>query len=119
MARQIDYIFKQLWGKVILSGMHPIGQILNFDDRREFQNRGTEHIHSPIHVVDAPKIDENEDNPVKTTDETKPPRRFTESSIVKKMKSAGIGRPSTYVSTVQKLSDRKYVSKLLFLVSSS
>ena len=40
--------------------MHPIGQILNFDDRREFQNRGTEHIHAPIHVVDAPKIDEND-----------------------------------------------------------
>ena len=32
VARQIDYVFKQLWGKVILSGMHPIGQILNFDD---------------------------------------------------------------------------------------
>ena len=31
-ARQIDYVFKQLWGKIILSGMHPIGQILNFDD---------------------------------------------------------------------------------------
>ena len=46
VARQIDYVFKQLWGKVILSGMHPIGQILNFDDRREFQNRGTEHMHA-------------------------------------------------------------------------
>ena len=51
-------------GKVILSGMHPIGQILNFDDRREFQNRGTEHMHVPIHIVDAPKIDENEDSEV-------------------------------------------------------
>ena len=36
VARQIDYVFKQLWGKVILSGMHPIGQILNFDSQREF-----------------------------------------------------------------------------------
>ena len=48
----------------ILSGMHPVGQILNFDDRREFQNRGTEHMHAPIHIVDAPKIDENEDSEV-------------------------------------------------------
>ena len=56
------------------------------------------------------KIDEVDENPKLTTDETKPPRRYTESSIVKKMKSAGIGRPSTYVSTVLKLSDRKYIT---------
>ena len=55
-------MIKQLWGKVILSGVHPIGQILNFDDQREFQNRGTGHMHAPIHIVDAPKIDENEDS---------------------------------------------------------
>ena len=64
VARQIDYLIQQLWGKVILSGMHPIGQILNFDDRREFQNRGTEHMQAPIHVVDAPKIDKNNDSEV-------------------------------------------------------
>ena len=57
VARQIDYVSKQLWGKVIWSGMYPIAQILNFDDRREFQNRGTEHMHAPIHVVDTPKTD--------------------------------------------------------------
>ena len=44
--------------------MHPIGQILNFDDQREFQNIRTEHNHAPIHIVDAPKIDENEDSEV-------------------------------------------------------
>ena len=64
VVRQIDYVFKQLWGQVILSGMHPIGQILNFDDRREFQNRGTEQMQAPIHIVDVPKIDENEDSEV-------------------------------------------------------
>ena len=61
-ARQIDYIFKKLWNGVILSGMHPIGEILNYDERREFQNRGTEHIHAPIHIKDAPKIDEDDDS---------------------------------------------------------
>ena len=64
VAKQIDYVFNILWGKVILSGMHPFGQILNFDDRREFENRGTEHMHAPIHIVDAPKIGENEDSEV-------------------------------------------------------
>ena len=46
-----------------------------------------------------------------TVDFTKPPRRFTESSIIQQMKRDGIGRPSTYVSTVSKLVDRKYVEK--------
>ena len=44
--------------------MHLVGQIFHFDDRREFQNIWTEHIHAPIHVVDAPKIDENNDSEV-------------------------------------------------------
>ncbi|XP_062618879.1 uncharacterized protein LOC134280486 [Saccostrea cucullata] len=60
-ARQIDYIFEQLWTKVILSGAHPIGQILNYDLRKEMQGRGTEHFHSAIHVKDAPRIDINTD----------------------------------------------------------
>ena len=34
VARQIDYVFKKLLGKVFLSGMHLIDQILNFDDWR-------------------------------------------------------------------------------------
>ena len=40
--------------------MHPVGWILNIDERREIRNRGTEHMHVPIHVVDVPKIDEYE-----------------------------------------------------------
>jgi len=46
-----------------------------------------------------------------TVDFTKPPRRYSESSIIQQMKRDGIGRPSTYVSTVTKLVDRKYVEK--------
>ena len=64
VARQIDYLFKQLWGKVILSIRNPIGQVLYFDDRTEFQNRGTERMHVPSHIADALKIDKNEDSEV-------------------------------------------------------
>ena len=46
-----------------------------------------------------------------TTDFTKPPRRYTESSIIQQMKKDGIGRPSTYVTTVSKIVDRGYVYK--------
>ena len=45
VVRQIDYVFKELWGKVILSKMHPI-------------------VHVPIHIVDTPKPDENEESEV-------------------------------------------------------
>jgi len=54
---------------------------------------------------------EIDEDAVLTVDFTKPPRRFTESSIIQQMKRDGIGRPSTYVSTISKLVDRKYVEK--------
>jgi len=40
---------------------------------------------------------------------TKPPSRYTESTIVKKMEEIGIGRPSTYASMVKLLCDRSYI----------
>ena len=46
-----------------------------------------------------------------TVDYTKPPRRFTESSIIQEMKKSGIGRPSTYVSMVKNLELKKYIDK--------
>ena len=61
---------------------------------------------SPLTEGAVWKIDVSEDNPFMKTDETKPPRRFSESSIIQQMKKAGIGRPSTYVSTVNKLVNR-------------
>ena len=40
---------------------------------------------------------------------TQPPPRFAEASLVKRMEELGIGRPSTYASTIQTLRDRDYV----------
>jgi DNA topoisomerase-1 len=40
---------------------------------------------------------------------TQPPPRFSEASLVKRLEELGIGRPSTYASTIQTLRDREYV----------
>ena len=42
---------------------------------------------------------------------TEPPPRYTEASLIKRMEELGIGRPSTYSSTVAVLQDRDYVKK--------
>ena len=41
----------------------------------------------------------------------KPPARYTEGSLVKKLEELGIGRPSTYASIMNALQARKYVVK--------
>ena len=40
---------------------------------------------------------------------TEPPPRFSEATLVKKLEELGIGRPSTYASTLSTLRDREYV----------
>ncbi len=48
-------------------------------------------------------------NPLFIEDETRPPSRYRPHTLIKAMKDAGIGRPSTYSRTVDKLEERKYV----------
>lgn len=42
---------------------------------------------------------------------SRPPYRFTEASLVKKLEELGIGRPSTYAPTISTIMNRKYVEK--------
>ncbi len=66
-----------------------------------------------IKTVDFPNIQEGDIMPLEKLlikdGITKPPARLTESSIVKKLESDGIGRPSTYASIIETLKKREYV----------
>jgi len=42
---------------------------------------------------------------------TEPPPRYNEATLVKKLESDGVGRPSTYASILSTIQDREYVTK--------
>ncbi|KAI3970775.1 hypothetical protein MKX01_024422 [Papaver californicum] len=41
---------------------------------------------------------------------TNPPPRYTEGSLIEKLEKLGVGRPSTYATTIKALQDRKYLT---------
>lgn len=43
---------------------------------------------------------------------TKPPARFTDATLIKRLEEQGIGRPSTYASIISTIVDRGYVRKV-------
>ncbi|XP_049319463.1 uncharacterized protein LOC125780983 [Astyanax mexicanus] len=63
-ARMFDFRWHTFLNKVILSPSQPIGKVLDYFYRVEFQQRGSPHVHAMFWVDNAPQIDKDDDNNV-------------------------------------------------------
>ncbi len=65
--------------------------------------------------IEVPKLTNGEPLTLKDISaeekQTQPPNRYSEAGLVKELEKRGIGRPSTYASTIKTIQDRGYVEK--------
>ena len=94
------------------TGLRATGQVMKFpgflavyEEGRDDSDSEDSAILPAMAVGDAPAKHAAE----KIQHFTQPPPRFSEATLVKRLEELGIGRPSTYASTIQVLKDRTYV----------
>ncbi len=89
------------------------GQVVVFDGFIALYTEGRDEPDEEGGEGRLPKLREGEAvdlvEATKTQHFTQPPPRYTEASLVKRLEELGIGRPSTYASTLSTLEDRDYV----------
>ncbi|HJN54704.1 MAG TPA: topoisomerase C-terminal repeat-containing protein, partial [Flavobacteriaceae bacterium] len=90
------------------------GQIVKFDGFLKLYTEGKDNDSENNNGI-LPNIQINEDlvyNFINATQRfSRPPFRYTEASLVKKLEDLGIGRPSTYAPTISTIQNRGYVEK--------
>jgi DNA topoisomerase-1 len=104
-----EFLFKAFGNAVKFRGFMQVYEEVfepkaDADEKAEYRNESI-----PLGLEKGNKLDLNELQ--KTQHFTKPPARFTESSLIKELESRGIGRPSTYSLIVSTIQDRKYVEQ--------
>ncbi|MFL2591856.1 MAG: type I DNA topoisomerase [Flavobacteriaceae bacterium] len=91
------------------------GEVINFDGFLKVYNSAKDGDSEKDVSIDLPALNVGDDLNKKailiTENYSKPPFRYTEASLVKKMEELGIGRPSTYAPTITTVMNRKYVFK--------
>ncbi|WP_311028609.1 type I DNA topoisomerase [Mesorhizobium koreense] len=97
-----------------VAGLRAVGSVTRFDgflaayaDQREEDTEDEENRRLPEIRADEAL---NRRSVTATAHTTEPPPRYSEASLIRKMEELGIGRPSTYASTLKTLEDRGYVT---------
>ena len=104
-----EFLFKAFGNAVKFNGFMQVYEEIveqkeNAEEKEEYRNESI-----PLGLEKNQKLLLEELK--KTQHFTKPPARFTESSLIKELESKGIGRPSTYSLIVGTIQDRKYVNQ--------
>lgn len=95
------------------AAMRATGTVVQFDGFLKLYEEGRDDRNDNGDDKRLPKVREGEpliaSNVTADQHFTEPPPRYSEASLVKKLEELGIGRPSTYASTLSVLGDRNYV----------
>ena len=90
------------------------GEVITFDGFLKLYLEGVDDESDKDNSI-LPKVSVGEElslvNMTSTERFSRPPFRYSEASLVKKMEELGIGRPSTYAPTITTIQNRNYVEK--------
>jgi len=90
------------------------GEVITFDGFLKLYLEGVDDLDEEVNDM-LPKVEEGQSldlqKMIATQRYSRPPYRYSEASLVKKMEELGIGRPSTYAPTISTIQNRKYIEK--------
>ena len=90
------------------------GEVITFDGFLRIYNEGTDdEVEEEKGILPQMRINESLNllNITSRESFTRPPSRYTEASLVKKLEELGIGRPATYATTISTIQNRGYIAK--------